>query len=245
MHTICFAIKCYWNYGLLQQHESCTKWLRLGFNRGHCPCKSGFQWCLSPWMSTGAWVHLQMLWFTCLPAVQVREFSFKMSLRCLFGSPAWDLLSPCLSCLRRSCGGPCVVSTQSSYLLSQKGRGAPGKREFSSLAAAEGAWMNWIHCGMARSDEMNATPCQKAITHLVIPLELMERMMHMLSKGKIIQCSHPSLIFCSTSISILSLENGRRIREASTEWLQASQKWGKEKEQSINTKVFFYSLNAF
>lgn len=71
--------------------------------------------------------------------------------------------------------------------------------------------------GMARLGEMNPTLCQKTITHLVISLELMERMMHMLSKGKINHCSHPGLIFCNTSISILSFEKGRRIKEALTE----------------------------
>lgn len=174
-----------------------------------------------------------MLRFTRLPAVQGREFSSKMSLRCLFRSPAWDWMSPCLSCLRRSCEGPSVVSTQSWPPAVPERRGAPGKREFSSLVAAEGAWMNWMHCGMTRSDEMNPTPCQKAITHLVIPLELMERMMHMLSKGKINQCSHPSLIFCNTSISILSLEKGRRIREALTEWLQASQSGKRRRSRAL------------
>lgn len=71
--------------------------------------------------------------------------------------------------------------------------------------------------GMARLDEMNPSLCQKMITHLVIPLELMERMMHTLSKGKINHCSHPGLIFCNTSISILPFEKGRRIKEALTE----------------------------
>lgn len=164
-----------------------------------------------------------MLWFTHLPAVQVWEFSFKMSLMCLFGIPAWDLVSPCLSCMRRSCGGPSVVITQTQPPAVPGRQRSSWEREFSSLVGAERAWMNWTHCGMARSDEMNPTLCQEAITHLVIPFELMERMMHMLSKGKINQCSYPSLIFCNTSISILSLEKGRRIREALTERLQASQ----------------------
>lgn len=71
--------------------------------------------------------------------------------------------------------------------------------------------------GMARLDEMNPTVCQKTITRLVIPLELMERMMHMLSKGKINHRSHLGLIFRNTSISILVFEKGRRIKKVLTE----------------------------
>lgn len=71
--------------------------------------------------------------------------------------------------------------------------------------------------GMARLDEMNPTLCQKTITCMVIPLELMERMMHMLSKGKINHRSHLGLIFRNTSISILVFEKGRRIKKALTE----------------------------
>jgi len=73
------------------------------------------------------------------------------------------------------------------------------------------------HLGMARLDEMNPTLCQKTIARLVIPLELMERMMHTLSKEKINHGSHPGVIFCNTSISILSFEKGRRIKETLTE----------------------------
>lgn len=79
---------------------------------------------------------------------------------------------------------------------------------------------------------MNPTLCQKAIMCLAIPFKLMEGMLHMLSKGKMSHRSHPGLLFHNTSISILSFEIERRIKEALTEQLQASEnrEWGKEEE---------------
>jgi len=76
--------------------------------------------------------------------------------------------------------------------------------------------------GMAKADEMNPTLCQKTVMCLAIPFKLTERMLHMLSKGKMSHRSHPGLLFHNTSISILSFEKGGRIKEALTEQLQAS-----------------------
>lgn len=98
-------------------------------------------------------------------------------------------------------------------------------------------------CGMARVDEMNPTLCQKAIMHLVVPVELMERMLHELSKGKINHCSHPGLLFHNISPSISSFGKGRRTKEALTEWLQApeNREWGRRKNRKLIAGYLIFS----
>lgn len=90
-------------------------------------------------------------------------------------------------------------------------------------------------CGTTRVDEMNPTLCQKAIMHLVIPVELMERMLHKLSKGEINHRSHPGLLFRNISLSISSFGKGRRTKEALTEWLEAPE--NRERERRNNRKL--------